>query len=111
MRKIVKILEKIHWRKNAIADAQEYIELEFGSDHGPERQHQEEQLVKLIDEAERLNNLFISYAKIDKMRKENKLINAWARKKIRSKDDRQEYIRKARMFAWRFFILELDQLN
>lgn len=93
MRKIVKILEKIRWRKNAIADEQERIELEFGSDHGPERQHQEEQLVKLIDEVDRLNNLFISYAKIDKMRKENKLINAWARKQIRSKDDRQEYIR------------------
>lgn len=111
MRKIVKILEKIRWRKNAIADAQERIELEFGSDHGPERQHQEEQIAKLIDEAASLNNLFISYAKIDKMRKENKLIKAWARKEIRSKDDRQEYIRGARKFAQKFFISDLDQFN
>lgn len=111
MRKIVKILEEIRWHKNAIADEQERIELEFGSDHGPERQRQEEQLAKLIDEADRLNNLFISYAKIDKMRKENKLINAWARKQIRSKDDRQEYTREARKFARKFHILGLDQFN
>lgn len=111
MRKIVKILKEIHWRKNAIADEQACIELEFGSYRGPERQQQEEQLAKLIDEVDRLNNLFISYAKIDKMRKENKLINAWARKEIRSKDDRQEYIRGARKFARKFFISELDQLN
>lgn len=35
MRKIVKILKEIHWRKNAIADEQACIELEFGSFHGP----------------------------------------------------------------------------
>lgn len=111
MRKIVKILEKIHWCKIAIADEQARIELEFGSNHGPERQHQEEQLVKLIDEVGRLNNLFISYAKIDKMRKENKLINALSRKQIRSKDDRQEYTRKARKFTRNFILLDLCRLN
>lgn len=111
MRKTVKILEEIRWRKNEIADEQERIELEFGSDHGPERQRQEEQLAKLIDEAASLNNLFISYAKINKTRKENKSLNAWARRQILSKDDRREYIRDARMFARQFFISELNQLN
>lgn len=111
MRKIVKILEEIRWRKNAIADEQERIEFEFGSDHGPERQRQEEQLSKLIDEAASLNNLFISYAKINKTRKDNKLINAWARKTIRRKDYRRNSIKDIRQKLTYLIIQHLDQLN